>query len=260
MLYLKIILLTFFTLFMVSCSTPTKPVTLIKKPQATPPPKPQPLTLLERLEKIDAKVGDPIFIRIFKKEKKLELWVKSNETFKHCKTYKICTYSGKLGPKLKQGDKQSPEGFYSITKNQLKPNSKYHLAFNLGFPNQYDKNQGRTGTYLMIHGGCSSTGCYAMNNRQIEEIYMMAHAALNETQKTFDVHIFPFEMTKQQMKMHQDNPWHPFWVNLKLGHDIFERYGVLPIIKADKDRYRFYLKKDQSKTVVKPAPTTPSNT
>lgn len=233
-------------IFTASCSTPqkapiiTKPKTVVKE---KPIPKPKILNLEESLKKINAKIGDPIFMRIFKKEKILEIWVKVDKAYKLCKTYPICTYSGELGPKLKQGDKQSPEGFYTITKKQLKPNSKYHLALNLGFPNQYDKYQKRTGTYLMIHGKCSSTGCYAMQNRQIEEIYMMADMALKGGQEKFHVHIFPFKMTPKNMIVHSSDEWYLFWVNLKLGYDIFERYNVIPIVKASEDRYRFFMKK-----------------
>jgi len=241
------ILLIILVLFLTSCTTTKKVITvektapiIIKSKQV---PKLEILSLEKSLEKIDAKVGDPIFIRIFKKEKKLELWVNSDKEFKLCKTYNICTYSGELGPKLKTGDKQSPEGFYTVSKNQLKPNSKYHLAFNIGFPNQYDKNLKRTGSYLMVHGECTSTGCYAMNNQQMEEIYKMAEATFENNQKKFQVHIFPFKMTKQHMDMYATNKWHSFWINLKLGHDIFERYKVIPIIKMPGNRYRFYMKK-----------------
>jgi murein L,D-transpeptidase YafK len=202
-------------------------------------------SLENSLNYIGAKVGDAVFIRVFKKEKILELWVEVNGKYKLCKTYTICAYSGKLGPKLKQGDKQSPEGFYIIKKNQLKPNSKYHLAFNLGFPNQYDKNLGRTGSYLMIHGKCSSSGCYAMGDRQIEEIYKMVNAALKTDKDTIAVHIFPFKMTQDNMYKHATNRWYKFWVNLKLGYDIFDRYGVVPIVKSPETTYRFYIHKDK---------------
>ena len=244
----KIILLTVLLIFTTSCSTTQKAIKkpIIAKPKPTIIIKEKPivLSLRQSLKKIGAKEGDPIFMRIFKKEKILELWVKINDEYKLCKTYPVCAYSGKLGPKLKQGDKQSPEGFYTISRKQLKPNSKYHLALNLGFPNQYDRYQNRTGTYLMIHGKCSSTGCYAMQNRQIEEIYKMAEQALKSGQEKFHVHIFPFKMTVRNMKQYSTNGWYPFWVNLKLGYDIFERYNVIPIIKASQDRYRFFMIKN----------------
>ncbi len=243
----KTILLAILILFLTSCATTEKVATINKKTSIAKtkqiPKQKEILSLEKSLEKIDAKVGNPIFIRIFKKEKKLELWVNPDKEFKLCKTYEICTYSGDLGPKLKTGDKQSPEGFYTVNKYQLKPDSKYHLAFNLGFPNQYDKNLKRTGSYLMVHGECTSTGCYAMNNQQMEEIYKMAEAALNSSQKKFQVHIFPFKMIKKHMEQYTTNKWYPFWINLKLGYDIFERYKVIPIIKMPEKKYRFYMKK-----------------
>jgi murein L,D-transpeptidase YafK len=251
MRFFKIFLLMILPFSITSCTTPKVIPTklLMKKVIKTEHKinhkiKPKVLSLKESLKKISAKVGDPIFLRIFKKEKILEIWVKVGNEYKLCKTYPVCAYSGTLGPKLKQGDNQSPEGFYTITQKQLKPNSKYHLALNLGFPNQYDKYQNRTGTYLMIHGKCSSTGCYAMKNRQIEEIYMMADMALKGGQEKFHVHIFPFKMTVKNMEKYNTNSWYQFWVNLKLGYDIFERYNIVPIIKASEDRYRFFMKKD----------------
>lgn len=246
MQFLKTILLIILLIFTASCTTPQKVPTQTKvKKIITIKPKPtlKVLSLEESLQKIGAQAGDPIFMRIFKEEKILEIWVKVNKEYKLCKTYPVCTYSGTLGPKLKQGDKQSPEGFYTITKKQLKPNSKYHLALNLGFPNQYDRYKKRTGSYLMIHGKCSSTGCYAMQNRQIEEIYKIAKNALESGQAKFGVHIFPFKMTAKNMTQHNRDKWYPFWVNLKLGYDIFERYNVVPIIKASEDKYRFFMKK-----------------
>ncbi len=230
--------------FFNACTTPKKaPIITQPKIVIIPRARVKVLSLEESLKKINANVGNPIFMRIFKKEKLLEMWVKVDEKYKLCKTYPVCTYSGVLGPKLKQGDKQSPEGFYTISKKQLKPNSNYHLALNLGFPNQYDRYKKRTGSYLMIHGKCSSTGCYAMQNRQIEEIYKMADRALKGGQEKFHVHIFPFKMTPENMIVHSTDEWYLFWVNLKLGYDIFERYNVVPIVKASEDRYRFFMKK-----------------
>ena len=87
------------------------------------------------------------------------------------KTYPICSYSGGLGPKIQQGDRQAPEGFYLVSLEQLNPRSKYYLAFNVGFPNAYDRAYGRTGSNIMVHGDCTSSGCYAMTDAVMEEIY-----------------------------------------------------------------------------------------
>jgi len=244
MLYSKIFLLIISLLFLSCTSSKQIPVTIkTKSKRVIKPKKETTLNLDKSLKKIGAKVGDPIFLRIFKKEKILELWVENDNKYKLCKIYPVCAYSGGLGPKLRQGDKQSPEGFYTITEEQLRPNSKYHLALNIGFPNQYDKYQNRTGTYLMIHGKCSSTGCYAIKNKPIEEIYMMAQSALANGQPEIQVHIFPFKMSAKNMTQYTSSKWYPFWVNLKLGYDIFEKYKIVPIIRASEEKYRFFMKK-----------------
>ena len=183
--------------------------------------------------------GAPIFIRIFKASSELELWVEDGETFTLVKTYPICSYSGDLGPKLMEGDRQSPEGFYSVTADKLNPNSSYHLSFNIGFPNQYDLSHGRTGSYLMVHGKCVSIGCYAMTDAGIEEIYLLAEAALKSGQSAFDVHIFPFRMDEETMAEHAASEWIGFWENLKEGHDLFETTKRLPVIEASDQRYVF---------------------
>jgi murein L,D-transpeptidase YafK len=222
-------------------------VTTSQKQEATPPPfemqitdKPLDLTkvaLKERLKALDVRLGEPIFIRIFKKEALLEVWIKADAHYVHLKDYPICFFSGRLGPKIKEGDRQSPEGFYRVTQKALNPNSKFHLSFNLGFPNAYDRVHGRTGSFLMVHGGCVSTGCYAMRDRQIEEIYSLVEEGLKEGQSHIEVHAFPFKMTKEQMAWHQENQWYDFWVNLKEGYDYFEAQKSPPKITVHKGRY-----------------------
>ena len=144
--------------------------------------------------------GSPIFIRIFKESKELEVWVENEGRFRLFKMYPICTFSGDLGPKLQQGDQQSPEGFYFVTPGRMNPNSQYHLSFNLGYPNAFDRYHDRTGDFLMVHGDCVSIGCYAMTDAGIEEIYTIADAALRQGQAFFRVHVFPFRMTTENME------------------------------------------------------------
>lgn len=127
--------------------------------------------LKERLVEKNLKSGNPIFIRIFKMESELELWMKNDEGFQLFATYPICRWSGRFGPKLKEGDGQSPEGIYTVTKRQLNHKSRWYKSFNLGYPNYFDRNFNRTGSYLMVHGGCSSIGCYAMTNPVMKEIW-----------------------------------------------------------------------------------------
>ena len=127
--------------------------------------------------------GAPILIRSFKKESALEVWKQTREgPYALLKSFPICRWSGQLGPKRRQGDRQTPEGFYSVTPRQMNPNSAYHLSFDTGFPNAYDRAHGATGSALMVHGICSSAGCYAMTNQQISEIYALARDALRAGQ------------------------------------------------------------------------------
>jgi murein L,D-transpeptidase YafK len=184
-------------------------------------------------------MGQAVFIRIFKEEAELELWLKRAGGFALFKTYQICNYSGDLGPKLREGDRQSPEGFYHVGKTALNPNSSYHLSFNLGFPNAYDRGRNRTGSYLMVHGDCRSIGCYAMTDAGIEEIYGLGEAALNAGQPFFRVHAFPFRMTDARMGQAAEDRWFPFWQNLKQGYDAFEAEHMPPNVTVHEGDYIF---------------------
>ena len=180
----------------------------------------------------------PILVRIFKEESQLEIWKeKPDGRFHHFKTYPICTWSGDLGPKVKEGDKQAPEGFYTVTAGQMNPNSQFHLSFNLGYPNDYDKANGRTGSALMVHGDCRSAGCFAMTDALIEEIYALAREAFSAGQTRFHVHAFPFRMTEENMKRHRDNRWYSFWKTLKVGYDDFEVSRMPPKVAVCSRQY-----------------------
>ncbi|WP_373032234.1 murein L,D-transpeptidase family protein [Sulfurovum sp.] len=196
--------------------------------------------LTEALVLLPAKVGDPVFIRIFKEESLLEVWIRSGAEYQHLKDYFICAYSGYLGPKLQEGDRQAPEGFYKVKKYQLNPISKFHLSFNLGYPNQYDREHNRTGSFLMVHGNCVSDGCYAMTDEKIEEIYMLVEGALQKDQKYVQVHAFPFCMTEENMAFYSESEWYDFWVNLKEGYDYFEAEYLPPHIKVENGKYTIY--------------------
>jgi murein L,D-transpeptidase YafK len=178
------------------------------------------------------RLSAPIFVRIYKEESELEVWKLKNGRFQHFRTYPICAWSGGLGPKLRVGDKQTPEGFYTVSQTQMNPNSQYHLAFNIGFPNAYDSANGHTGSAIMVHGDCKSAGCVAMTDARIEEIYALAREAFAGGQKYFHVHIMPFRMTAANMASHRDSPWHQFWLRLKEGYDSFEATGKPPIVKV----------------------------
>jgi hypothetical protein len=194
----------------------------------------------ERLKALEAEKGDKVFIRIFKLESMLEVWLEKDGVYRLFKYYPICNYSGFLGPKLKEGDKQAPEGFYEVKRSALNPNSKFHLSFNLGYPNAYDRAYGRTGSFLMIHGSCYSIGCYAMRDKPIEEIYGLVEAALKNGQKRVPVHIFPFRMSEVRMARYEMHRWYGFWLNLKEGYDYFEAESTPPHVKVEEKRYAIY--------------------
>ncbi len=182
--------------------------------------------------------GAPVHIRIFKEEAALELWVEDGARYRLFKTYDICRYSGDLGPKLRQGDKQAPEGVYMVGPNALNPNSDFHLSFNLGYPNAYDQSHGRTGNFLMVHGDCTSVGCYAMTDPKIEEIYVLVEAALRGGQRAVPVHAFPFRMGNMRLLEAMDHEWFGFWSDLKAIHDEFETSGQVPQVAVANGRYQ----------------------
>ena len=185
-------------------------------------------------------LGAPVHVRIFKREKRLELWLaREDGRYALFKGYDICTYSGALGPKLKEGDRQAPEGFYRVGLKQLNPASRHHLSFNLGFPNAFDTQLGRTGSALMVHGGCSSVGCFAITDESVDEVYALVEAALRNGQPAVDVAVFPFRLTASALAQEGSSPWLGFWRNLKQGHDLFEADFTPPKVGACKGEYRF---------------------
>ena len=200
--------------------------------------RPLPSDAVMLLGKKGMDVQAPIFIRIYKEESELELWkLRDDGRYYHFKTYPICTWSGTLGPKLRHGDKQAPEGFYTITRERMNPDSKHHLAFNLGFPNAFDKSNRRSGHALMVHGKCSSAGCYAMTDALMEEIYSLAREAFIGGQDSFHVHAFPFRMTEANMARYAKSEWYSFWKTLKEGHDYFEVTRQVPTVAVCNRRY-----------------------
>jgi murein L,D-transpeptidase YafK len=197
---------------------------------------------LERdLEKSGLKLGDPVFIRAFKEERQVEVFLRNRKDgkFQLFRTYPIAAASGQLGPKLFEGDGQVPEGFYSVGPKAMKPDSRYHLAFNLGYPNAYDRAQGRTGSLIMVHGNQVSVGCLAMTDAKIEEIYTLCHAAHAGGQGFFRAHVFPFRMTAGRMKQAAGAKWEDFWKNLQEGYDWFETSRVPPDATVQGGRYQF---------------------
>ena len=182
----------------------------------------------------------PLMIRIFKEESELEVWKQAaSGQYALFKTYPICQWSGELGPKTAEGDRQAPEGFYPVTPGQMNPWSNYYLSFNLGYPNKFDAAYNRTGSYLMVHGACSSAGCYSMTDEIIADIFALARESFSGGQQAFQVQAFPFRMTDENMALHADSKWYPFWQNLKQGYDAFERDRFPPKVSVCGRQYVF---------------------
>ena len=182
----------------------------------------------------------PILARIFKEEAELEIWKKNRDgQFALLENLSDLPLVGRSRPKKKEGDRQAPEGFYTITPGQMNPNSNYYLAFNTGFPNTYDRAMGYTGSELMVHGDCSSRGCYAMTDEQIQEIYALARESFFGGQKAFQLQAYPFRMTALNMAKHRNNPNFAFWKMLKEGYDHFEATHQEPKVAVCDKRYVF---------------------
>ena len=198
-----------------------------------------PPELLALLEQKKMSKYSPIVVRLFKEEAELEVW-KQDTTgrFQILKTYPICRWSGDLGPKLQEGDRQTPEGFYTVTPELMNPNSNYYLAINTGYPNSFDKANNRSGSLLMIHGDCSSSGCYAMTDEQISEIYALARDSLLG-RPSFQVQAYPFRLTPANLARHRTNPDFDFWKMLKIGNDHFEATHLEPKVDVCNRLYVF---------------------
>ena len=199
-----------------------------------------PPALLSLLQQRNMPKHSPIVVRLFKEEAELEVWKQDTSgRFQLLKTYPVCRWSGDLGPKLQEGDRQAPEGFYTVTPELMNPNSNFHLAINLGFPNEFDKVNKRDGSFLMIHGDCWSSGCYAMTDEQISEIYSLARDALLGGRPSFQVQAYPFRLTPANLARHRNNPNLAFWKMLKIGNDHFETTQREPRVDVCNRRYVF---------------------
>ncbi len=184
--------------------------------------------------------GAPIIMRSFKKESEIEVWKLSRDgKYALLKTYPTCRWSGQLGPKVRQGDRQAPEGFYDVTAAAMNPKSSLFLSFNIGYPNAFDRSHGRTGSHLMVHGACSSQGCFAMTDEAISEVYAIAREAFASGQRSFQFQSYPFRMTAENLAKHRADSHFAFWKNLKEGSDIFEVTGREPAWIVSGGRYAF---------------------
>ena len=183
-----------------------------------------------------------IYIRSFKFDSQLEVWVKNNPKDKYqlFKTYRVCMQSGTMGPKRVQGDFQIPEGFYYI--NEFNPRSAYHLSLGLNYPNSSDRilsDSLRPGNAIYIHGSCVSIGCVSVNDSDVEEIYILSAYAKAAGQEFIPVHIFPIRYNSKRSADYLDgfikiNPsLEGFFVELKSAYDFFEKNRELPLIMID---------------------------
>ncbi len=189
-----------------------------------------------------------IFIRVFKQEKKLEIWAKNSgdKQFFLLKEYAVCRNSGKPGPKKRQGDLQVPEGFYHIV--NFNPQSKFHLSLSINYPNAYDKANSTAkdlGNNICIHGDCVTIGCLPLTDELIKEVYILAVEAYNNGQKQIPVHIFPAKMDDESFavlqKDYSDNKaLISYWQNIKTGYTYFEKNRSMPKISVSADgKYAF---------------------
>jgi len=226
--------------------------------KATRPLKPEVLALMESK---GMRKDDPILVRAFKQDKILEVW-KRDKTgrFALLKSYPLCTTGGVPGPKIREGDKQSPEGFYTVTPSRMNPNSQFHLAYDIGYPNAFDRAWGRTGAAIMVHGECTgSAGCFIGTNEQIEEIYGLAREAFAGGQRSFQVQAYPFRMTAENLAKNRRSPHLAFWKNLKQGHDHFEVTKLEPKVDVCEKHYVFDAQtKDPNSTTFNPTGACPS--
>ena len=194
--------------------------------------------LERRLADKGVALGTPLMIRIFKMESELEVWVEKGARFELFATYPICNWSGVLGPKQTEGDRQSPEGFYSIGSRAMHRKGRWPRSLDIGYPNTFDSAHGRTGSYILVHGGCTTIGCFAMTNAKMEEIFALSEAALQSGQERIPVHVFPFRMTRRTWTANADSPWSGFWANLKEAYDAFERTRIPPRISVCGEQVR----------------------
>lgn len=180
-----------------------------------------------------------VLIRIFKKQRVLELWAAGRKgRFVKVRDYAVCAASGRLGPKRRQGDLQVPEGVYHIS--VFNPWSAYHLSLGINYPNRSDRILGRRGSLgsaIMIHGDCVSIGCVAITDKRMEELYLVAAGAYARGQRRIPVHIFPTRLDRAGMAwLAREHALQPrllaFWGALQPVYRYFERHRTLPRVRV----------------------------
>ena len=196
--------------------------------------------MLALLQQKNMPKESPVLVRVFKEESELEVWKQdTTRPIPVAESLSDLPLVGRAWSEEVEGDRQAPEGFYAITPGLMNPNSNYYLAINIGFPNAYDKSNGFSGAFLMIHGDCSSRGCYAMTDEQIGEIYSLAREAFLGGQKQFQIQAYPFRMTAANLARHRTNPNMPFWKMIKEGDDHFQVTHLEPKVDVCERHYVF---------------------
>ena len=197
------------------------------------------LPLTEQFAAKGLKLGSPIFLRVYKKTSKMELWVAQGPRYALFKTYRICRWSGGLGPKMYEGDRQSPEGLYHITAEDLIVNARWHRAMNINYPNRFDVVNGRGGSGILIHGKCGSVGCFAIEDANVEEVYTAVDAALRAGQASVPVLALPFSFAQHAPAVEDTLRLNEFWADLRRADLLFNRDHIPPSAWVCDGRYFF---------------------
>jgi len=183
-----------------------------------------------------------LYITAYKSEGKLEVWLQAaaQKKYQLFKTYNFCASSGTLGPKVKEGDRQTPEGFYYV--NAFNPMSNFYLSLGVDYPNSVDLRRSgkeKPGSDIYIHGNCVTIGCIPLTDEKIKEVYVLAVEAKNSGQQQIPVNIFPFKMTDGNLKKYvvQYPKQTTFWQNLQQGYAYFEKHKTLPAVSQVKGSY-----------------------
>jgi murein L,D-transpeptidase YafK len=183
--------------------------------------------------------GAPVFLRVYKQSSEVELWVQQGPRYALFKTYSICRWSGGLGPKMVQGDRQAPEGLYHITAPDLVVNRRWHRAMRLNYPNAFDVVNGRTGYGIYIHGKCRSVGCFAINDDNVEEVYEIVRAALSNGQVRIPVLSLPFRFSSINSLVNEPFVFGEFWRELRRADFLFNRDRLPPSASLCDGNYYF---------------------
>jgi len=198
--------------------------------------------LFSLIEKIGGEMGDPVFLRIFKTERRLEVWMEVDGIYRFLTRYSLCYYPGVIGPKRSEDDDQVPEGFYRITAESLSPSDNRYRSIAIDYPNTYDRVHDWSGSGVTLYGSCSAAIGYGLDPGAMEEVYELVDTAISNGQSRVSLHLYPFYLSPERMEEHEGEEWYDFWENLKEGFDIFNRTRQVPWVWVEDGRYVFGLR------------------